>query len=115
MDCIFCKIIKKEISAKILYEDEAVVVFPDIHPVRPVHLLIVPKEHVEDFVNVDDAGLFSKLFSVAQQMVSRGGLPVGRQGLKDRGFRLVINGGGAQIVPHLHIHLMGPISKTASL
>ena len=42
-------------------------------------------------------------------------LPVGRQGLKDRGFRLVINGGGAQIVPHLHIHLMGPIGKTASL
>jgi histidine triad (HIT) family protein len=108
MDCIFCKIIKKEISAKFLYEDETAVVFPDIHKAKPVHLLIVPKVHVEDFVKVEDAELFAKLFSIAQQMIVRGGL-IGR------GFRIVINGGGAQIVPHLHIHLMGPMSKTASL
>lgn len=108
MDCIFCKIIRKEIPAKLLYEDEVAVVFPDIHPAKPVHLLIVPKVHVEDFCNVDDTQLFAKLFSIAQQMVAR-------EGLKDRGFRIVINGGGAQIVPHLHIHIMGPMSKTASL
>jgi histidine triad (HIT) family protein len=108
MECIFCKIIKKEIPAKLLYEDETAVVFPDIHPVRAVHLLVVPKVHVEDFVKVDDAEFFAKLFSIAQQMV-------GREGLRDRGFRIVINGGGAQIVPHLHIHLMGPIGKTTSL
>ena len=108
MDCIFCKIIKKDIPAKLIYEDETAVVFPDIHPVKPVHLLIVPKVHIEDFAKVDDAQLFAKLFSIAQQMVVR-------EGLKDRGFRVVINGGGAQIVPHLHIHIMGPMSKTASL
>ena len=108
MDCIFCKIIKKEIPAKLLYEDETAVVFPDIHPARAVHLLIVPKQHVEDFVKVLDQELFSKLFYIAQQMVAR-------EGLRDRGFRLVVNGGGAQIVSHLHVHLMGPMSKTASL
>ena len=108
MDCIFCKVIKREVPAKLLYEDEAVVVFPDIRPVREVHLLVVPKVHVEDFVEVEDKELFSKLFSVAQQMIAR-------EGLNDRGFRVVVNGGGAQLVPHLHIHLMGPMSKTASL
>ena len=108
MDCIFCKVIKKEVPAKLLYEDEVAVVFPDIHPVRAVHILIVPKRHIEDFVKVEDAELFAKLFSIAQQMVDR-------EGLKDRGFRVTVNGGGAQVVPHLHIHLMGPIGKTASL
>jgi histidine triad (HIT) family protein len=108
MDCIFCKIIRKEVAKELLYEDETAVVFADINPVKPVHLLIVPKDHIEDFVKVTDTVLFSKLFFIAQQMVAR-------EGLKDRGFRLVVNGGGAQVVPHLHIHLMGPIGKTASL
>jgi histidine triad (HIT) family protein len=108
MDCVFCKIRDKQIPAKIIYEDNDVVVFPDIHPAKPVHLLIVPKKHVDDFLSVEDTTLFSKLFSVAQKMISR-------EGLKDKGFRLVVNGGGAQLVPHLHIHLMGPIGKIASL
>jgi histidine triad (HIT) family protein len=108
MDCIFCKIRDKQIPAKILYEDEEVMVFPDIHPAKPVHLLIVPKKHIGDFVGVEEAALFSKIFVVAQKMVER-------EGLKDKGFRLVINGGGAQLVAHLHIHLMGPVGKTATL
>lgn len=107
-NCVFCKIRDKQISAKLLYEDEDVMVFPDVHPAKPVHLLIVPKKHIVDFVEAEDPTLFSKLFSVVQRMVAR-------EGLKDKGYRIVINGGGAQIVPHLHIHLMGPISKTASL
>ena len=106
--CVFCKIINKELPAKLLYEDEDVIVFPDLRPVKPVHVLIVPKKHFEDLVSVDDAGIFSKLFSVVQKMVKR-------EGLKDRGFRVIINGGGAQLVPHLHVHLMGPIEKTAEL
>ncbi len=108
MECVFCKIIGKEIPAKLLYEDEDVIVFPDNNPVKPVHLLIVPKKHVEDFIMVDDPALFSKLLLVVQKMVAR-------EGLKDRGFRVVLNGGGAQLVLHLHIHLMGPMGKTASL
>lgn len=106
--CVFCKIRDKELPAKFLYEDEDVIVFPDIHPAKPVHLLIVPKKHIDDVVGVEDPTLFSKLFAVAQRMISR-------EGLKDKGFRLVVNGGGAQLVSHLHIHLMGPIGKTVSL
>jgi histidine triad (HIT) family protein len=108
MDCIFCKIVNKQMPAKILYEDEDVVVFPDAYPAKPVHLLTIPKQHVGDFIEVSDPVLFSKLFSVTQRMVAR-------EGLKDKGFRIVVNGGGAQLVSHLHIHLMGPIEKTAKL
>lgn len=108
MDCIFCKIIDKQIPAKILYADEDVVVFPDIHPTKPVHLLIVTRKHIDDFSVVKDSTLFSKLFAVAQRMITG-------EGLKGKGFRLVVNGGGAQLVEHLHIHLMGPVLKTASL
>lgn len=108
MDCIFCKIINKELPAKILYEDEDIVAFPDIHPVRPVHILIIPKKHIPDFIQNGDDTLTSNLFRVVRNMVAR-------EGLKDKGYRIVINGGGAQLVPHLHIHLMGPLDKTAKL
>jgi len=108
MECIFCKIRDKQVPAKLIYEDEDVMVFPDIHPAKPVHLLIVPKKHIDDFAGVEDPALFSKLFDIAQKMVAR-------EGLRDKGFRLVINGGGAQLVSHLHVHLMGPVGKIASL
>lgn len=108
MDCVFCKIRDKQIPTKFIYEDEDVMVFQDIHPAKPVHFLIVPRIHIGDFVMVDDPTLFSKLFIIVQKMVER-------EGLKGKGFRIVINGGGAQLVEHLHIHLMGPVGKTASL
>lgn len=107
-DCIFCQIRDRKIPKKFIYEDEDVLVFPDIHPVRPVHLLIIPKQHISDFLELTDSVLQNKLLTVVQSMVAR-------EGLKDKGFRVSINGGGAQIVPHLHIHLMGPLSKTAAL
>lgn len=105
MDCIFCKIANKEIEKKFYYEDDDVMVFPDMHPVRPVHLLIVPKQHVAELIAVEDPELFKKLFVVVQRMISR-------EGLRDKGYRITINGGGAQLVNHLHIHLTGPRSKT---
>jgi histidine triad (HIT) family protein len=108
MDCVFCKIINKELAAKLLYEDDEVVAFQNNHPVKPVHLLVIPKQHFSDFIEVTDPVLFAKLFSVVQRMAAR-------EGLKDKGFRIIVNGGGAQQVPHLHIHLMGPIEKTAKL
>ncbi len=107
MECIFCKIINKELEAKILYEDEDAIVFPDINPIKPIHILIIPKQHIADFIEVADPSLFSKLFTVVQNMVAR-------EGLKDKGFRVVINGGGAQLVRHLHIHLVGPLGKNAA-
>ena len=107
-DCIFCKIRDRIIEKKFIYEDKDVMVFPDIHPVRPVHLLIIPKKHIPDFLVLTDPVLTGKLLTVAQQMIKR-------EGLMDKGFRVSINGGGAQLVQHLHIHLMGPLSKTAAM
>jgi histidine triad (HIT) family protein len=108
MDCIFCKIANKEIEKKFIYEDADVMVFPDIRPVRPIHLLIVPKQHVTELTTVTDPILFQKLMTVAQNMIKR-------EGLSDKGYRITINGGGAQLVPHLHVHLMGPLNQTAAL
>ena len=108
MDCIFCKIRDKELPAKLLYEDDEVMAFPDIHPARSVHILVVPKEHISEFVEVTNPAIFQKLYSVAQNMIKR-------EGLSDKGYRVTANGGGAQIVNHLHIHVMGPLNSTAAL
>jgi len=104
-DCIFCKLKNREISAKFLYEDDEVMAFPDIHPMKPVHILVVPKEHIEDFLHVKSNALWGKLFTVAQKMAKD-------HNLDTKGFRISINGGGAQDVPHLHIHVMGPIGSS---
>lgn len=102
MNCIFCKIKNREIPAKFLYEDEYVMAFNDIHPMKPVHVLVVPKEHIEDFLHVTSDALWGKLMSVVQNVAKN-------HGLDTKGFRISINAGGAQDVPHLHIHVMGPI------
>lgn len=108
MDCVFCKIRDKQSPAKLLYEDEEVLAFPNINPVRPVHILVIPKEHISEFYAVQNPEIFQKLFTVAQNMIKR-------EGLKDKGYRITINGGGAQYVNHLHVHVMGPLLKTAAL
>ena len=79
-------------------------VFPDIHPVAPVHLLIMPKRHIRDFGDLRDDALLGKLRKVIQKMIRE-------QKIGDKGYRLVVNGGGAQIIDHLHIHLMGKIGR----
>ncbi len=105
-DCLFCKIRERKIPATFVYEDEDVMVFPDIHPLKPVHLLIVPKKHVSEFLVVDDHALFGKLGKVVQQMIRE-------KDLEKKGYRITINGGGLQDVDHLHMHLTGPM-KIAS-
>jgi len=107
-DCIFCKIANKEIPKEFTYEDDEIMVFPDIHPVAPVHLLIMPKKHIEDFLMIKDGGLMMKLIEIVQKMVRQ-------TGLQKMGYKLVVNGGGAQIIDHLHVHLMGPMGKEAKL
>lgn len=104
-ECLFCKFATGELKKEFLYEDDDIMVFPDIHPARPVHLLIIPKKHVAELIAVKEEGLFQKLFSVVQNMIKR-------EGLTDKGYRVSINGGGAQVIDHLHIHLMGPMTKT---
>jgi len=100
--CLFCRIVKKEIPAKILYEDEKVIAFADIHPVAPVHILIVPKEHVP---SIDSALALDSLqvaFAALSHLVSE-------YQLSAAGFRVVTNAGrdGGQTIPHLHWHLLG--------
>lgn len=107
MDCIFCKIANKEVPKEFIYEDETVMVFPDLNPIRPVHLLIVPKAHVAELYAVDQPVMFQELFQVVQNMIKR-------EGLTDKGYRVVVNGGGAQVVNHLHIHLTGPVNQTTA-
>lgn len=108
MNCIFCKIRDREIPKEFTYEDEDIMVFPDIHPLKPIHLLIMPKKHLKDFLNIEDPILLEKLKNVIQKMIKE-------QKLEDKGYRLVINGGGAQIIDHLHVHLVGPLGEKIKL
>ena len=102
--CIFCKIGNGEIPKEFTYEDDQIMVFPDIKPTKPIHLLIVPKRHVKELVELDDMTLMSQVSSMIQRMV--------RQfQLGEKGYQVVINGGGHQLVDHLHVHLMGPMGK----
>ncbi len=103
-DCIFCKIISGEIPSQIVYKDKDVVVFPDINPATPVHLLVVPVKHITSLATMTDADapLVGKMVAVANKVARE-------QGLSEKGYRLTINCGlhGGQLVQHLHIHLMG--------
>lgn len=106
IDCIFCKIAAGDIPSKKLYEDEEVIVFHDIHPIAPVHFLIVPKLHVASLI--DCAGqheaLLGRLLLLAPKLAAEHGLD---------GFRTMINTGksGGQEVFHLHIHVFGGASS----
>jgi histidine triad (HIT) family protein len=99
--CIFCKIAKHEIQKEFIYEDKDIMVFPDINPAKEIHILLVPKKHLVDFMELKDKKLMVIIFSKFQEIVKD-------QGLEDKGFKLFLNGGGAQIIDHLHIHLTGP-------
>ncbi len=108
MECIFCKIINKEASADIVYEDDKVIAFKDIKPKAPIHLLIVPKKHINSVneINSEDKDLVGEIFLVAKKIAQD-------FGIKEIGYNLLINvgQGGGQEIPHLHIHLMGDKDK----
>jgi histidine triad (HIT) family protein len=104
MDCIFCKIAAGEIPSEILYQDEEVIAFRDINPIAPTHLLIVSRKHIPSLVHLTESEipLIGHMTKVANQLAKE-------QGVAESGFRLVINCGeqGGQLVPHLHMHLLG--------
>ena len=106
MDCIFCKIRDRVIPKEFTYEDEEIMVFPDIHPFKPIHLLVVPKVHIEDYLEFNDTDLSAKTKNIINKMVKEQKLDNGK------GYRISVNGGGAQMVRHVHFHVMGPISQT---
>ncbi len=103
MDCLFCKIIAGEIPSSKVYEDDTVFAFRDIEPQAPVHVLIVPKEHIASAneINENNSGVVAHIFEVAAKIAKS-------EGLTD-GYRIVNNCGDSagQTVKHLHFHLMG--------
>ena len=104
MNCIFCKIINKEIPADIVYQDDEIIAFKDIAPVAPVHLLIIPKKHILSVNNLEleDKELIGRLFLTARKIAKE-------QDVSETGYRLVINVGkdAGQTIDHLHLHLLG--------
>ena len=103
-DCIFCKIVKKEIPSSIVYEDEEMMAFRDINPVAPVHILVIPKKHIESliYLNKEDEGLVGRIYTTINKIAKQ-------EGVAENGFRVVVNCGedGGQEVKHLHFHIIG--------
>jgi histidine triad (HIT) family protein len=110
MECIFCKIAKGEIPSDTVYEDGQVKVFKDIHPKAPVHLLVIPKTHIESIAHLEEnhSDIIAKLIYTAKQVAGEAGL---------KGYKLVFNVGreGGQVVDHLHLHIMGGWNKVEDL
>lgn len=103
-DCIFCKIVAREIPADIVFEDDHILAFNDVAPQAPIHILIIPKAHIESVNELDDAqrDLMGRLALTAQALARE-------RGIAETGYRLVVNcnAQGGQTVYHLHMHLMG--------
>lgn len=104
MDCIFCQIASGKIPADIVYQNEEMIAFRDIKPQAPVHILVIPKRHIPslDQLTEDELPLITRMVEVANQLAKG-------EGVVQKGYRLVINCGqeGGQLVPHLHMHLLG--------
>jgi histidine triad (HIT) family protein len=102
--CIFCKIIAGEAPGEILYQDDQVTAFRDIHPVAPTHVLVVPTTHIASVNELEDEDepLVGRLFTVARRIARQ-------EGIDASGYRLIVNTGahGGQVVHHLHLHLIG--------
>lgn len=103
-ECIFCKIVAEEMPSTKVYEDEMVLAFEDISPAAPVHILIIPKQHIASVMDFDETNisLIQSIHEAAQHIAKK-------LGLADSGFRLVNNCGkdGGQTVDHVHYHLLG--------
>lgn len=112
MDCIFCKIIAGQIPSAVVYTDDKVIAFKDINPLAPVHLLIIPREHIATLNDTTEnqTALLGHMTQVAKQLAKQ-------QNIADKGYRVVINCGpqGGQVVQHLHMHLLGGRELSGSL
>ena len=112
-NCIFCKIVARQIPAAIVYEDDDVLAFKDINPAAPVHLLVIPKVHVATLSDCTDAhaALLGKMLALAPKLAEQNGIAVkiDADGKPSGGFKTLINAGpdGGQEVYHLHLHMYG--------
>src|SRR5688500_9286917 len=101
-ECLFCRIVRREIPATLVAETEDCVAFRDINPQAPVHVLVIPREHVPSLNDTSDAHLVGRLAIVAAEIARK-------EGIADGGYRTVINtnAGAGQTVFHIHLHLLG--------
>jgi len=103
-NCIFCKIVNKEIPAEIIYEDENYIAFKDINPKAPVHILVVPKKHIATFndISPEDTELLGKIAEAVQQIAKD-------FNVAESGYRVLVNVNkeGGQVIFHLHVHILG--------
>ena len=101
-DCLFCRIVRKEIPAKLVAEDEHSLAFRDINPQAPVHVLVIPKEHVPSLDTARDPAMLGRLSLMAAEIARR-------EGISKDGYRTVVNTNSAagQTVFHVHLHLLG--------
>ena len=101
--CIFCKIIKGEIPAEKVYEDDEILAFKDIHPAAPIHVLIIPKKHIATLMDLEDENtlLMGKIIQTTKKIAKQ-------LGIEENGFRLIVNCGpdSGQEVMHIHFHLL---------
>jgi histidine triad (HIT) family protein len=111
-DCIFCKIAQREIPGEIAYEDDEIIAFKDNQPLAPVHLLVIPKNHMRSLNDVasDQEALIGRLLGVTRRLA-------GEFGVAESGYRVVTNTGtdGGQVVGHLHFHLLGGQALNAKI
>jgi len=102
-NCIFCKIIKREIPSSKVYEDEEILAFNDINPAAPIHVLVIPKKHITSLAEMEDGDekIIGKIYNVINQIAEE-------KGVKEKGYRVIVNCGkdGGQEVGHLHFHLL---------
>ena len=111
-ECIFCKIAAGTIPCRKVYEDNRVLAFEDIHPMAPIHIIIIPKRHIETLMDVDSEGMadLQSMMSAAQEIARL-------QKVDQKGFRVVINCNeeGGQVVFHLHMHFLGGLKLRDNL
>lgn len=104
MECIFCRIVAGELPSDTLYQDNQIMAFRDINPLAPTHVLIIPKRHITSLADMsdDETPIIGHMAVVANQLARQ-------EGIAEKGYRLVVSSGeeGGQIVPHLHMHLLG--------
>ncbi len=103
-DCLFCRIASGSIPSTKEYEDDDLVVFADIHPVAPVHLLVIPRKHIASVADLsaDDTGLVGEMVMRAKEIAAK-------KGIAKDGYRLVFNvrDHGGQVIDHIHLHIIG--------
>lgn len=103
--CIFCNIIAGTIPGQKIFENEDVIVIPDISPQAPVHYLVIPKQHIREFIDVSSS-LITKIMDAAKHVIKE---------QKIESYRLVNNGKNVAVVDHFHLHILGNVDKFRKL